>query len=132
MTDDALTNYLVSSAEWPFVWGECDCCLWAGDWVALRTGRDPALTLRGAYGSREGAALVSGREGGLVELLTSLASRVGLVETIDPQPEDVGIVDGGIAPVLAIKVREGWAVKAPVGVSVSDFPLIKAWSVQPC
>lgn len=33
----------------PFAWGECDCALWAANFVRARTGHDPARIWRGTY-----------------------------------------------------------------------------------
>jgi len=38
-----------------FVWGKCDCCLWAADVVLEMTGVDYASEIRGKYKSARGA-----------------------------------------------------------------------------
>lgn len=42
-----LSTFVQSKEGVPFLWGYNDCCCFAADWVALRTGVDPMENLRG-------------------------------------------------------------------------------------
>lgn len=49
----------------PFVWGVNDCALFAADCIEAMTGRDPAQSVRGLWGSQGEAVRVIARQGGL-------------------------------------------------------------------
>lgn len=57
-----------------FVWGTCDCALWALEVVAALTGTDHVATVRGTYESRDGAlrCLASNWGCGLEDAVTIL------------------------------------------------------------
>lgn len=125
-----LSGYLAAGARRPFVWGVCDCCLWAAGWVELVRGVDPAGCLRGAYASQAEAAELIAAAGGLEVLLRRLAAEAGLVETADPRTGDLALVRHATAgPALAICTPRGHALKAPRGVALHPLPVLAAWSV---
>jgi hypothetical protein len=125
-----LPQFLADGAAQPFVWGQCDCCLWPASWILLQTGVDPAAALRGSYSTRAGAYRLIMRAGGLQPLARSLAATAGLPETTDPLPGDVGLVFTGERLALAIKTRVGWACKSQKGIVAGLFPMVVAWRVS--
>lgn len=128
----SLTGFIRYGASRPFEWGECDCCLWAADWVMLRTGRDPAKPLRGLYRGQIGASRYVKRAGGYRPLVGSLMARAGFPETGFPMVGDVGLIDidEGSGWAVAIKLPgRRWVAKAPLGVTVAPFHHIAAWSI---
>ena len=66
---ERLAHFLDGRGNMPFAWGLNDCALFAADCVWELTGVDPAHDLRGSYGSREEAAAVLARHGGLPALV---------------------------------------------------------------
>ncbi len=45
-----------SARDKPFVWGKCDCCLFAANVVMAMTGNDYASEFRGKYNTAKGSA----------------------------------------------------------------------------
>lgn len=127
-----LAMFLRAGAALPFVWGVRDCSLWACEWVAMRTGRDPAASLRGCYRTQRGAYRHILEGGGLEALTRGRFASCGIPEVLAPNPGDVGLIetDTLLGLALAIKVGEaGWAVKSPAGITVAAFPFRVAWMV---
>ncbi len=86
----------------PFVWGECDCCLFAADWVVEQVGVDPAAQTRGRYNSAKGALKVV-RQAGFDDMCAMVDSLLG--ERIAPlqlQRGDIALVENGGDPALGI------------------------------
>jgi Domain of unknown function (DUF6950) len=63
-----------------FQWGEADCILAMCNWVAERTGVDPALPWRGCYSDEEGAARIMAAHGGLLGLVRHGMAATGFKE----------------------------------------------------
>ncbi len=124
-----LRDFLAEGAGAPFTWGERDCALWASDWIKAERGNDPAERLRGTYGSALACARLLNDAGGLVALSAQLAARAGLIETDHPEAGDVGVLELSIGTFLAIRTREGWAVKASDGLAIRPGAATKAWAV---
>ena len=96
----------------------------------MRRGLDPAAPLRGHYGTALGAARHARRYGGFEAMARSLAAGVGLAETRDPRPGDIGLVDHpGAGLAFALRTELGWAVKAAGGTALGPFPARVAWRV---
>jgi len=129
-----LADYLKGASGRPFVWGECDCCLFAADWIKARTGIDPAAALRGAYASEFEAKDVMHRTGtqtfsDFVCLHMTLAD---VAETVDPQEGDVGILRVPVhGETVGIRTGLGrWAFKTRRGVFTGACPdVVVAWSI---
>lgn len=125
-----LPIYLRESAARAFAWGECDCCTWACDWVAQVIGVDPARRWRGACASAIEAARILKEGGGMLALAQAAFADVGLAETDDPLPGDVGVVLGSDGETMAIRTRIGWAVKTRDGVGCGPFATLAAWRIE--
>lgn len=126
-----LAAFLRAGGARPFAWGVQDCCLWAADWVLAATGRDPAAGWRGRYLTALGAARLVTRRGGFEAHVAACLADVGLAETSDPGPGDVGIVELTNGPTFAVRASGCWAAKSECGVVLADAPYLRAWSV-PC
>lgn len=125
-----LTDFLRDMAGRPFQWGQTDCALMMAEWVSLRRGVPVAEDLRGSYATEDECQRILDDRGGLLRVVSGIASSVPLRLTSDPKPGDIGIVRcPPSAPTCAIKVRRGWALKTPTGLIVMPAPVIRAWKV---
>jgi hypothetical protein len=124
-----LAEYLQAGASEPFKWGRTDCVRFACDWVKRQRGVDPAEAFRGSYFSEADADAHLAAGGGLEALARRRMAAVGVPETANPQPRDVGIVKMPTGNVAAIKTPIGWAVKSNKGIVVKDMPVLVAWSL---
>ncbi len=75
--EDRLHAFIAANMARPFQWGEWDCALFATACAAELTGEDRAAAFRGAYDTREGAALALREigKGTLIKTLDSLFPR---------------------------------------------------------
>lgn len=97
---ERLQAFIESRRDTAFAWGSHDCALFAADWVASVTGKDPADGIRGRYQTALGAGRVIKREGGLEAIADS---RLG--ERVEPklaQRGDVVLLDGSHGPTLGV------------------------------
>lgn len=114
----------------PFARPHADCCMWVADWIAARTGIDPAADLRGAYTNAAGALRQVRRWGDFETMWRVHMALAGFNETRRPQEGDVGVVrDAAGQLVSAIRVGRMWAAKSRGGLCFEDFPMIVAWSL---
>lgn len=126
----SLAEYLLSASRRPFQWGQCDCCMFAADWVHAMRGFDPADILRGSYTSEAEAALIIMREGGMRAFAISRLASIGLLETKKPTEGDIGIVKATDGETFAIKTsRYNWACKGRKGIVIAPFEMLLAWSI---
>ncbi len=58
-----LAEHIAAAARTRFDWGTANCWFFIADWVALRTGRDPAAHLRGRFHNRFGCLRIMLEEG---------------------------------------------------------------------
>lgn len=124
-----LVAHLQAGASTPFEWGSADCTTFVCDWIQAVRGRDPDAEFRGRYRTARGANLHLRRGGGLVVLARRCFSEIGMSETTDPRPGDVGVVEQDGAVALAIRTERGWAAKSLRGVVCGPFPVVVAWTV---
>jgi hypothetical protein len=97
----------------PAEYGKMDCCLWAADWVRLRTGVDPAAGWRGTYSTEREFLRLLLAEGNLVRVVARAMAGIG-AEQIPPDsahPGDVGIIVTERGPACAIRGQLGWDAK---------------------
>jgi hypothetical protein len=88
-----LARFIEERRSQPFAWGANDCCLFAADWVARATGRDPAAHYRGTYSTGIGAQRIIDKAGGILELARELGletTQIGLARRGDVIARDVG------------------------------------------
>lgn len=124
-----LTAFLADGSALPFVWGERDCCLWVSDWIRSVRGADPGAELRGAYSTLASCLRLLRQGGGFETVVSGLIDRAGLARTDTPGVGDVGIVETGVGPMMAICVGERWAFKAVDGIAILPAAPVAAWTV---
>jgi hypothetical protein len=107
-----LAQYLQSVARTPFQWGTADCATFLADWVLLRTGCDPMDGIRGTYSNEVEARRII-RPFGLGVFVLRCAQGVGLDQTHDPKPGDIGaiIVTRDEPAKGAIRTARGWVLR---------------------
>jgi len=125
---EVLHAEIEAARDKPFVWGACDCCLWAADVVKALTGMDYAAEFRGRYSTARGAvrALKRYGKGTLDATMDALLPRRPF-----PMRGDVvmAIVDGQQALGICVDVRA--AFKAPQGLTFLPLSEIAAaWAVD--
>jgi len=123
-----LFDFIKSRKNTPFKWGSHDCTLFAADCVKVMTDRDPAKGYRN-YRSKNGAALIVGKQGGLrnfvtfimgSEILPTMAQRGDIV--LLKQNDD-----------LAIGICLGNVISATSKLGLVSVPMseaITAWRVE--
>lgn len=108
-----LPEFLNMAAAKPFSWGEFDCGLWLGDWVAAATGvPNPGDPMRGRYRSEKQLAAMCG-SAAAARMVRELLRRAGLKRTKDPLLGDVGVIEIPLPRQIvvgAIRGSAGWIV----------------------
>lgn len=138
-----LDDYLALATERPWIWGGLngglDCCFFAGDWITLRSGRDPLALYRGTYDSALGAMRLIAARGGLAAMVDREMTRCGIVRAAAADDGDVGlIVQPGSGPdavagaTLVIRCGPWWCGRARDGLAYLDEPAKAIWSVPAC
>lgn len=74
-----LADFIEARRERAFEWGSHDCCLFAADWVATVTGRDPADPFRQSYSTALGAHRLYSKAGGVANLVRDCLRDSGFV-----------------------------------------------------
>jgi len=129
-----LADYLKGASGRPFVWGECDCCLFAADWIKQKKGLDVAWPHRGTYSDNMGAArlLCTSDNGTLSGFLQPRMMAAGFVLTDDPREGDVAVLRLPIhGETVGIRTRlKRWAFKTERGVFTAACPnVVVAWRI---
>jgi len=122
-----LTRFIEERRNQPFEWGANDCCLFAADWVARATGRDPAARYRGTYSSGIGAQRIIDKAGGVLELARELGleqTQIVLARRGDVIARDVG---NGIG--LGICLGNGAAFVGRDGLEFFDLKGASCWRI---
>lgn len=132
---ERLSTYLAASARRPIDYASgWDCAAgFVARWVEQERGVDGAAMWRGLYRTEAGCMALLGREGGLLAMVRRGAEAVGLSETSEASPGDVGVVrvvtPDGYGPVAAIRTGIGWATLTARGLLVAPHPVISAWRI---
>jgi len=112
----------------PFVYGQSDCMLSVGDYIAAFGGRDVTARFRGTYDDEAGALAHVGVCGGI----SGLVDMTGLARVDRPARGDVVCLNTGLVEVGAICTGSGIAARLERGVIELDMRLVKitqAWKV---
>ena len=130
-----IDGFLQRASARPWRWGEHDCTLFAADWVAACTGRDPASGWRGTYSTALGCERALMRAGGLEHVWSEALAAAGLKATAEPRVGDLGLVlrrstDLAWRPTGAVLARDAWASLTPGGLHVADAPIVAAWRIS--
>ena len=120
----------------PFIWGESDCVLCLGDWIARVRGVDPFAEVRGTYDSMGSCQRETGFFRSPVETVDRHFAAIGLARTDAPVAGDVGVLiirdgDGRFSPVGGLCLGAAWGFKGrPVeGDPMSGVATRHAWQV---
>ena len=124
----ALVDYLRAHIGKPFVWGESDCSTFAKGWAEL-IGALPApiaiATSPPAYARLERVAPLPAR-------LREWAQRAGAQEVDAAIPGDIAVITQDGRQVLAIAVKDGFAVRVEGGIEIRDASPEAVVRVFPC
>lgn len=110
-----------------FAWGERDCMLSIGDYIASRGGKNVASGYRGTYADEAGAMAHMAAAGGACGLVDA----TGLAPTDAPARGDVVVIDVGGDGIGALCTGDSVAVRLERGVaeiSMRFVRIIKGWS----
>lgn len=115
-------------------WGVFDCCLGLiAGWVDAERGVDCAAPFRGRYRSPRGAQRLIAQYGGLDVLIDTHFGPLGISQTAEAAPGDVGVVRWndvrGERVCAAIKTKLGWAALRERGLNVAPAPVVMAWRI---
>jgi hypothetical protein len=131
---DLLAGFIEARRSRPFEWGVNDCCLFAADWVALATGKDPAAELRGTYSTALEAHRHITAAGGLAALAEDALTRNGFsrVDASLVGRGDLIIRDGGDGDCVGVIIGGHAAFVSTEGlrfVSIADQVDARFWKI---
>lgn len=122
--DDALKLWRST----PFEWGQRDCMLSIGDYIASRGGQDVATGFRGTYDTEAGALAHVASCGGCV----GLVDMTGLPHTDAPKRGDALVIFTGETEVGALCTGDGAAMRLERGtieLPLRFLKIVQGWSV---
>lgn len=131
-----LADYLSGELARRWRWGEADCLMMLAGWVRQRVGADPAICIRGTYGTEAEALELIRKHRGLVGCIEHCLRPIGIARTDAPMAGDIGVVFAQISRrgvikkrlVGAICLKPGmWIVKTADGLAAKDFKVWRAW-----
>jgi hypothetical protein len=122
-----LSTFVQQKEGTPFLWGFNDCCTFAGDWFALRTGVDVLGDLRGITDGRQ--ALRKLEEIGGVE--KAVSDRLGQpIPPLQAGPGAVVLLHGDGGQVLGVCLGDKVGVAGDLGLEYVSLELgVAAWLV---
>ena len=125
---DDLSRFLAAARGRAFCWSRLGCAALACDWLADRTGRDPAAGLRVRIRCEISARRELAHAGGFA----GLARRAGLAATDRPGRGDVGAIGTGLraGDVLAVCLGgDAWAFQGERNPAMVTRPVVRrAWA----
>lgn len=126
-----LRDFLLGYLDKPMVWGQDDCSLLIADWWRSNHGVDPAAHLRGTYSTEEGKAAIVEAAGGIIDLVTGIASGVGARQSAANEDGSFGVVAVGERTVVGgIRAGRFWAVRSATGIGfTSRAKLLRGWAI---
>lgn len=127
-----LQEFLMGYIDRPMVRGVDDCSMLLADWWRANHGVDPASDLRGSYSSEEEQVEIISKAGGLVELISGIASKVSASLSAGNETGSFGVVvvrDGGA--IGAIRSGRYWCARSETGIAfTSGVRILRAWSIE--
>jgi hypothetical protein len=130
-----LALFLEEKSRVPFQWGANDCCTFTSDWIAMRSGEDPASGVRGTYRTALGAARVLKARNGVDGIARAFCTAKGWAE-VHPafsQRGDVMVYQTEHGPALGICCGHSSAFVYTDGVKyVETLKCSTAWRVKKC
>jgi hypothetical protein len=132
MAEIRLSDFLGLMARRRIDFATGNCFSICADWIAMRTGRDPAAPWRRINSRTQARAAV--RAAGGDEALVAHAMAAFPI-TDNPRAGDVALVRApvgrGIRPVAAICVAPGrFALLTDRGLAIAPLPVIRAWRIH--
>ncbi|SOC47108.1 hypothetical protein SAMN05892877_12713 [Rhizobium subbaraonis] len=126
-----LDAFIADMAQKPFCWRNLNCGLELADWWRVNHGIDPAADLRGVVTDAADAEQLIADRGGLVSLVSAIATKAGAVGSAGDRPGDFGVIEVAGVQYCAILSSSGrWIVKAERGVAgFRDCTVLAAWSI---
>jgi hypothetical protein len=132
-----LADYLDDALRKPWGWGSMDCCMFAGDWVAVATGRDPMAAYRGIYSSRFQAIKLIRQRGGLLAMVDEEMRQLGFERTNTFEHGDIAVIEVPHLPGdmraagVSVVIRNGpwWVARSLDGIVGIDAKPLMAWGV---
>ena len=112
----------------PFVWGQCDCCLFSADVAMAICGIDYASEFRGKYSSKSTAAraLRTFGQGTIEKAMDSRLSRINF-----PRRGDVVMAVVNDGPALGICIGPYCVFKGLTGiVKINLDAIMHAWAID--
>lgn len=117
-------------AEWrrgSFVWGESDCLLSVGDYIAAAGHLDVTKRFRGTYSDEAGAMAYVDEYGhdGLIDL-------TGLPRVENPERGDVAVIDIGDTDVSALCTGDSFVLRLERGtveINARFVTVVAAWRI---
>lgn len=132
-----LADYLEISRAKQWQWGRLDCCMFAGDWIAACTDKDPMAPYRGIYDTPLQARRLIRQRGGLVKMVDAEMTRCGFERTTAPEHGDIAVVnmpEGGDHAVagasVVIRHASWWVGRGLASTFGFDAPIAIAWRVM--
>jgi hypothetical protein len=136
------SHYAAESNGHDFTWGQWDCMLDIADWLKVSSGLEASANYRGRYDDAESCRALFRKQGGIVKALRHDAAAMGLEETLEPRPGDIGLVKAfgvlvkrkraALFAMGGILMPSGrWRVRGLEGHIAHAFPVIVAWEL-PC
>lgn len=123
----------ITAAMWRrggHVWGQSDCLLSIGDYIAAAGGTDVTGLFRGTYDDEAGAMAHVERYGGH----DALIDLTGAPRTDAPGRGDVAVIDTGENEIGALCTGEGFILRLERGVieiNARFVTVLAAWKVSP-
>lgn len=128
---ERLALAVATARDWPFVWGEHDCVLFAADMVQIMTGTDLAADYRGRYTDAAGAMrMMRARFAGDAAQLAGQLLGNSIPPALARRGDVVAVDSGHAGPALGICVGVRTAFPGPDGLLlVPTLGCLQAWWV---
>lgn len=123
-------------AKWR--WGQMDCCMFAGNWIAAATEHDPMAAYRGIYDTAFQAGRLIRSRGGLVAMADLEMQRCGFIRVEAAEHGDIGVLELPQTGPKAMKVAGAsicirssvwWVGKTLSGTAWVNRPALAVWRV---
>lgn len=123
--ESALSDYILSKRDEPFVYGENDCCMFAAGAMIAMTGVDPIPEFRGKYNSLA-SSVKALKELGAGDLEKTIDGKLPEIAVGLAQRGDVALYDGSLGVVMD---GYAWFVSDDGLERIPRSEWTKAWSI---
>lgn len=128
-----LDEFIAAERVKPFAWGTTDCASTFDRWLENIRGYSPVARFLGRYHDEASAQAIIAKHQNFLFAMLHIAQLDGGIETVDPQPGDVGIIVAGrMRAAAAIRTATGWFTRDEQGIieAPANARVIKAWKGQ--